>query len=256
MAKGKLGVDSSVPVNTEIEGKSLVQLATTVFNATPVFWGRYFTSVATAGDVEYRHLKENQILRQNNIRVLPIARQTKHVNSSQAQGIADAQANVKDLITTFGQDYLAAQGGTFFLFLDVEGTPSLSAAYFKGWVQTLESASFDLSDGPVQILPGVYGNHDDEPTWEAVATCADQDIVCQGAWVARWVHHACHDMDDWDDQMVLPKTELPCKVLVWQYSDECYGGNGFDCNQTNPSIDVDQELLSQLVLPPDIAGGV
>src|SRR5262249_32832702 len=155
--KGKLGVDSSVPVNTEIEGKSLVQLATTVFNATPTFWGRYFTSVATAGNVEYRHLKENQILRQNNIRVLPIARQTKHVNRSQAQGIVDAQANVKDLIATFGQDYLGSQGGRFFLFLDVEGTPSMSTEYFKGWAQTLASASDDLSDGQVQILPCVYG---------------------------------------------------------------------------------------------------
>lgn len=206
--------------------------------------------------MEYRHRKENLLLRQNNIKVLPIARQTTHVNKSQATGIADAQANVKDLIVTFGQDYLGSQGGKFSLFLDVEGTPSLSAAYFKGWAQTLSSASADLSAGQVQILPCVYGTHADEPTWEAVASCADQGIVCQGVWIARWVGQGCNDIQEWDDQLVLPKAELPCKVLVWQYSDECHGGNGFDCNQTNPSLDVDQELLSHLVLPPDATGVV
>ena len=39
------------------------------------------------------------------IRVLPIARRTKHVDGTQADGSADAQLNVEDLIKTFGASY-------------------------------------------------------------------------------------------------------------------------------------------------------
>jgi hypothetical protein len=70
----------------------------------PVFWDRYFTSVSTTGIVEYRHMRENPVLRAKNIRVLAIARQTKRVNGTGADGTADGQANAEDVITTFGKD--------------------------------------------------------------------------------------------------------------------------------------------------------
>jgi len=251
MAKGKPGADSSVLVTHQIQGKNLIQLAIALFGQTPALWGRYFTSASTSGSVEYRHLKENPILRQNKIRVLPIARQTKNVNGTQAQGAIDAEANSEDIIATFGQEYLASQGGKFMMFLDVEGSPSLSSAYFMGWAQTLTSHSAAITGDSVKILPCVYGTRSDEATWQAVANCADQDVVCCGAWIARWVDHACAGLEDWDDSKVNPDVELPCKVLVWQYSDECWGAGGFDCDQSNPNIDVDQELLSMLVLPPE-----
>ena len=101
MTKGMPGADSSTLVTSQIGGRNLIDLATEVFGTTPVLWGRYFTSVSTTGVVEYRHLKENQILRANNIRILPIARQTKNVNGTVADGSADATANVEDLIETF-----------------------------------------------------------------------------------------------------------------------------------------------------------
>ena len=69
MAQGSPGADSSTPVTTVIGGKTLIALAQDLYGSTPVFWGRYFTSVATTGVVEYRHLKENQILLDNDIRV-------------------------------------------------------------------------------------------------------------------------------------------------------------------------------------------
>ena len=47
-----------------------------------------------------------------------------------------------------------------------------------------------------------------------------------------------------------PHVQLPCKILLWQYSDDCHGGGGFDCDQTNPAIDLDQDLLSKCILPP------
>ena len=133
MANGKPGADSSVLVTHQIEGKTLVQLASELFGEPPVLWGRYFTSASTPGNTEYRHLKENQILRDSNIRVLPIARQTLHVGGNQAQGSADATKNVEDVILTFGAKYLASHGGKFFLVLDVEPNPSLSVSYYTGW---------------------------------------------------------------------------------------------------------------------------
>ena len=137
MAKGMPGADSSTLVTNQIGGRNLIELATTLFGTTPVVWGRYFTSVGTTGVVEYRHLRENQPLRANNIRVLPIARQTGNVNGTVADGGADATANAEDLIQTFGADYLSSQGGQVLMFLDVEGAPSLSAPYYRGWAATL-----------------------------------------------------------------------------------------------------------------------
>src|SRR5262245_45386197 len=104
MAKGKPGADSSVIVTNQIGGKDLIALATELYGEAPVFWGRYFTSTSTGGSVEYRHLKENQPLRDSSIRVLPIARQTKNVNGTQSDGSADAENNADDLLATFGAD--------------------------------------------------------------------------------------------------------------------------------------------------------
>jgi len=140
------------------------------------------------------------------------------------------------------------------MFLDVEGAPSLSVGYYTGWAQTLLSHSAHLTNGTVQILPCVYATQGDTTTRQAVKTAADQAVGSNGAWVARWTHHGCSRLYNWVDTVVQPQVTLPCKVMLWQYSDDCHGGNGFDCNQTNPSIDVDAELLPFLVLPPDMTG--
>src|SRR5215469_1066601 len=165
MAKGKPGADSSVIVTSHVMGTGLIDLAKQLYGETPVFWGRYFTSASTGGTVEYRHLKENKALRDNDIRVLPIARQTKNVAGSVADGSADAESNADDLITTFGADYLASLAGEFYMFLDVEGSPSLSREYYTGWAQTLAAHSASASGGKVKILPCVYGMRSDNATW-------------------------------------------------------------------------------------------
>src|SRR2546421_1741883 len=95
---GLPGADSSSPVSSD-----LVQQAQEIFNATPAFWGRYFTSVNTTGTVEYRHAQENPVLFKSNIRLLPIARQTTNVGGSSAAGAADATNNAQDFIVTFGK---------------------------------------------------------------------------------------------------------------------------------------------------------
>ena len=252
MSKGSPGADSSSPVNNQIAGKPLVQLAAELYGTMPVFWGRYFTSTSATGTVEYRHLKENQILRDNNIRVLPIARQTKRVNGAQSDGSADAEDNAEDVITTFGSDYLASIGGKFYVFLDVEGAPSLSQAYYTGWAQALIAHSRDFSDGKVTLLPCVYATRSDDSSWRAVAAGAAAGVPCGGAWIARWRRHGCTALLDWDDAIVKPDVDLPCEVLIWQYADDCHGGGGFDCDETNPALDLNNDLLDRLILPPTI----
>src|ERR1700746_2579400 len=98
MAKGSPGADSSVPVTSLIDGQGMVDQATGFFGSVPVFWGRYFTSVSATGMVEYRPMRETPVRRANNIRVLPIARQTKRVTETAADGTADGQANAEDVI--------------------------------------------------------------------------------------------------------------------------------------------------------------
>jgi hypothetical protein len=230
-------------------GKGLIDLAKELFGVTPVFWGRYFTSTSSGGNVEYRHLKENQALRDSNIRVLPIARQTRNVNGTQADGSSDAVSNVDDLIATFGADYLASLSGEFYMFLDVEGSPSLSQAYYTGWAQTLSAHSASTTAGKVTILPCVYGTQGDNPTWSAVSAAVSVGVQCKGAWIARWPASGCQPLPEWRSDLVTPSVAIPCPVLIWQYADDCHGGGGFDCSETNPTIDF-QDFLNHLILPP------
>jgi hypothetical protein len=253
MAKGKPGADSSVIVTSQVTGKTLIDLAITFYGENPVFWGRYFTSTSAGGTVEYRHLKENKALRDNNIRVLPIARQTKNVNGTQADGSRDAETNADDLITTFGPDYLASLSSEFYMFLDVEGNPSLSQAYYTGWSQTLIAHSASAMGGKAKILPCVYATQSDNATWSATKTAVAAGAQCSGAWIARWPVSGCQPLPDWKDDLVRPSVGIPFPVLIWQYADDCHGGGGFDCSETNPAIDL-QNFLNHLILPPDMTG--
>lgn len=252
MTKGRAGADSSSLVTYQIGGKTLVDLASETLGEMPVLWGRYFTSVTESGDVEYRHEQEGQLLLQNNVRVLPIARQTNRVAGTSADGAADAQANAEDVIQTFGADYLKSAGGSFLMFLDVEGTPSLSLSYYQGWAQTLSSYSQSYSNGAVKLLPCVYGTQADDTTWQAIATAASQGVPCNGVWIAHWISQGCQAVPDWSDAHVNPDIALPCQVLLWQYSDDCQGGDGYDCNTTDPNIDFNA-FINQLILPPPAA---
>ena len=128
------------------EAEASLDLATETFGETPSFWGRYFTSAATTGLVEYRQLKEGQLLRDRDIRVLPIARQTKRVAGTAAQGTADAKLNAKDVLLTFGGDYLKSLGGKFLMFLDVESTPPLALSYYKWLGEHVERLQPDLDE--------------------------------------------------------------------------------------------------------------
>src|SRR5258708_23899034 len=196
----------------------MVDVAAELLGQMPVLWGRYFTSVAASGLVEYRARRENQALRDRNIRVLPIARRTKHVDGTQGDGSADAQLNAEDLIKTFGASYLQSQGGKFLMFLDVEGTPSLSTDYYLGWARTLVDHSQSFSDGAVTIFPGVYATQGDDTTWRAVAEAGQRRVQSQGAWGARRRVRGRGPPLAWDPPIVLPRRQLPCEGPLLPYA--------------------------------------
>jgi hypothetical protein len=254
---GRPGVDSSSPVTTEKDDKTLPEIAKDLFGRYPSFWGRYFTSIHTPGNTEYRHLHENLILHDSGIRVLPIGRNTAAVGGSKNQGINDARMQVDDLLATFDSRYLAGQGGRFFLFLDVEFENPLSVSYYSGWATTVIELSRSRTRGAVEIRPCVYASQGDTPTWEAIATAEADGIPCDGAWVAHWLEagpnedtsKGCLALPEWDEEKVTPPVPLICPVLIWQYSSQCRGWNGFDCNQTNPNLNAG-DILRFLILPP------
>jgi hypothetical protein len=248
MAQGLPAADSSTPVTA-----SMVQSASALFGRTPAVWGRYFTKPTTSGTVEYRHAQENPVLAEYGIRLLPVARQTRDVAGSAAQGTSDAQGNVDDLFASFGADYLASLGSEFLMFLDVEGapssgSPSLGLDYWTGWAQTLGEHSRAASGGRVEVLPCAYARQGDDATWNVLTQASTQGIPCHGAWVARYYSGSC-TLADWDESIVAPAVPLPCDILLWQYAENCCNG-AIDCSQTNPNLDIDTLLLRRLILPP------
>ena len=255
MPAGKPCADSSAIVTKQIDGKNLIELAIEAFAEPPVLWGRYFTSTSTTTAAEYRHIKESEPLRDRGIRVLPIARQTTRVSGTVADGAADATTNAEDFILSFGVDALVAQGAQFLVFLDVEGSPPLSASYYIGWANTLAAHSRNFSNGRVTLLPCVYATQGDTKTWSAVNSAISQGAVCEGAWVARWRIRGKDNPADvrpleYDPQVVNPKVHLPFPILLWQYADDIFGGDGFDCSEINPNIDFTRLLVNRCVLPP------
>jgi hypothetical protein len=119
-----------------------------------------------------------------------------------------------------------------------------------GWAQTFVWHSAGFSNGKVNLLPCVYASQSDRDTWKAVADAAAAGTGCYGEWIARWRSHGCVLPPEWDDGLVNPDVGIPCRVLLWQYADDCNGGGGFDCDECNPSLDLRKDLLDRLILPP------
>jgi hypothetical protein len=233
-----IGVDSISTVTG-----ALIAQATHALGAPPAFWGRYFTSRQTTGAAEYRHKVEDGPLSSHGIRVLPIARQTNRVNGTEAEGEADGKANAEDIIATFREDYLAAQGGSFFVFLDVEGSDgsNLSADYYTGWVKGLAQAGT-----AVTFRPCIYGGPLDQVTWTSLRQAIANGATCDGLWLARWVSTA--EPVPW----VAPKpTPDPgVRVLAWQYSNPRNDGAQVDRDLINPELDARNDFLAFLIPPP------
>ena len=116
----------------------MIVVAKRQLGAVPQFWGRYFKGPGDQNPVRYQAQLEGPVLRTNNIRALPIAQQTNHVDGDGPLGSQDGLRNAAAIIASFGRTYLSAMRGIF-VFLDVEGPPmqSLHAEYYRGWSDAL-----------------------------------------------------------------------------------------------------------------------
>jgi hypothetical protein len=251
---GLPGADSSAEVVHKIGNRNLIQLAMDLFGTAPAFWGRYFKRPQDAGGTQYHPGREHAPLRRENIRVLPIARQTERVNGSQGAGAQDAEGNVEAIFAAFPMEYLRQLGSEFFVYLDIEGQPSnasLSVEYWVGWSAKLQAHSQQLSEGSVTLLPCVYCNFDPQ-TWRSLDYASHHGAPCSSAWVAHWVQNppSCLPLRPWHDPFVTPHPAPPCPVHVWQYAAECHGGDGIDLDMANPANTPD-DFISKLILPPE-----
>ena len=248
-----LGADTLVPVSQDVNGTNVIELVRQRFGALPLMWGRYFKRPDFPED--YQPALENALLASNNIRLLPVARQTARVAGTAGDGANDAVLNVDAFTKSLGIDYLAAIGGEMLMFLDVEGTspqnPNLSLDYWIGWATALAAHSRAVSGGRFAIVPGVYCRQNQAPTWTVIADAARLGYACSGAWVFRMRADACtNPIPNWDAPFNTPPVALPCPIMIWQFAIDCVFAGGVDFDMINPDPRVATALLNRLILPP------
>lgn len=250
MSRGRFAVDSLTFVDRTIEGRDLATVAAAHLKETPAFWGRYFKRPGFSRD--FSPIRESAILRRDGIRLLPIARQTTRVGGTVENGLEDGDRNVDAFLNAVGIDNLAAHHGELLMFLDVEGTgqdnPSLSLPYLIGWSNALSQRVAERSGERFTILPAVYARQKDDATWDAIAHAADLGHAPAGVWITRMRNGACDELPDWDPGFFMPSIALPCPVMAWQFALDCYKST-FDFSMVNPAPDVEEGLLSRLVIP-------
>lgn len=241
------GADTVVNVES-----TMIQEAAKLMGASPRFWGRYFQG--NTREAEYLHKLENKPLHDALIRVLPISRQTNKVGGTHLDGVELGTSHAKDVLDTFGEDYLASQGDGFYFFLDVEGVdeqPSLSKEFYKGWSEAVVQAS-----SKVKLLPSVYLNGSDQTTLRSLSTAMKEGAHCHGLWVARYDHQP--QISPWNREKVKFESPVPCKVLLRQYIGDVDPKTGqvnlkhgiYDFSQINPFLDNPELVLQRLILPP------
>jgi peptidoglycan hydrolase-like protein with peptidoglycan-binding domain len=236
---------------TNVEA-NMIPAAKQLMGTSPRFWGRYFQG--NSRDGEYLHNQEDKPLHNAGIRVLPISRQTNRVNGTQQDGMVLGTSHANDVLVTFGEDYLAAQGNSFYIFLDVEGVgsqPSLSKEFYQGWSKAVTQASIK-----VKLLPSVYLNGSDKTTLRNLSTAIKEASPCLGIWLARYVSNPL--IKPWNREGVKLNPAVPCKVLIHQYIGDVDPGTGkvnpsngvYDFNQINPFLDNPESVLQRMILPP------
>ena len=241
-----VGVDSLAEVSQVAVDTVKAQL-----NQLPLFWGRYFADNHWG---KYNPRQENPVLSRNNIKLLPIARNTNDVGGSKAIGVRNAKRMVENFFTDFPIDFVAKQGNEFLVFQDVEGgtDSTLSASYYEGWAETLEAESHARSGGAFSLKPCIYARSHDKKTWKNLITATKKkNVNCYGLWVARILSRGCTAVPDWEYFYSFLKpndSQVHFPIFAWQYMQEC---NGFDGTLLNPNIDVKSDFLDQLILPPN-----
>jgi hypothetical protein len=245
-----LGIDSIVP-------SSAALLATARSNdylsRLPQFWGRYFYApgqINSSGHPDTHYApSENALLRANNIRLLPVARQTANVTQPN-KAKTDAEKNAAAIFEVFSAQYLSGADPDVLVFLDVEQNTPLAAGYYKTWSDTIISEANRISIGRVRFHPAVYGSRGDATTWTALKQAMVDGAVCDGVWIARY-YYPTPVPKPWSDQLTTPTVALACPILAWQYwasPDHAPATANLDTNLASPAhADI---LIDRLIMPP------
>ena len=154
------GIDSLEPSSAAILTNAI---GPDFLGVKPDFWGQYLHNTGqrnSSGDVDPGHYsaRENAFLRQNGIRLMPIARQTSLFGGSRAFGAQHAQFNVDAIFEALSSTYLAAADPNVLVYLDIEQSHPVSKDYYSAWAETLIAYSQTQSAGKVTLLPAVYIN--------------------------------------------------------------------------------------------------
>jgi hypothetical protein len=216
-------------------------------------WGRYFKRPGFEQD--YQPAAENRVFNAHHIRLLPIARQTNRVAGTASDGATDAILNVDAFVKSLEMENLAAIGGEFLMFLDVEGTsdrnPNLSIDYWIGWSAALVAHSRRVSDRRFTIVPGIYCRQNQNVTWDAIVRGDALGFPCTGAWVFRSRTSACtKPIPSWDAPFNTPAVRLPCPIMIWQFAIDCLFEGGVDFDMVNPDPSIESALMNRLIIPP------
>jgi hypothetical protein len=221
----------------------------------PVLWGRYIYAPgqinSTGKHDSHYSAAENSFLRSNNIRLLPIARQTGNVGGDADTAIRDAKLNVEALFEAISPNYLAGADPNALVFLDVEESNALSAEYYLAWAQTIADHSSEKSSGHVRLRPAIYAGPTHAETWNALAKAVNQGSVCYGAWMARYFLHGSPIPPAWNDGFVTPTVKMDSPILAWQYwasPDHAPPELNFDTTLINAAHA--DALLDGLIMPP------
>lgn len=241
------GTDSLIKVDSD---EVVSRVASLLGGKKPKYWGRYFSGIDYTGTGEYFVDDENNILRKHGIRVLPVGRYTNRVGLGKSEGMQDGKNQAQDFVFSFGEDYLSTQeDGEYYIFLDVEPSPPLSAEYYQGWAEGVQNIS-----SKVKMLPCVYLNASDSVTSSALNDAIKSGAPCHGLWIA------CYDCFNqptlpqdigFNPNLAKPETSVNAPVLLWQYAGDIGPNTEFDFSISNPSTSSTQ-LLRRLILPQEV----
>jgi hypothetical protein len=234
-----VGLDQSMPASA-----ACLSVATTELGQAPTFWGRYFKGPGNADPAQYQAGQESPFLKQNNIKVLPIARQTPNVSvPDQNLGHSDGLQNAAAVIASFGATNLSGMPEVA-VFLDAEIDNPLSHIYYLGW-----SAGLIQGGAPnVNFLPCVYAHHNDKPTWSEVGTAMGQGATCGAAWIV-FMDSGTFPIGPWQPKFTSATMPPSVRVAITQrildFTDSQQRTYDFDL--VNPAHQ--DWLLPRLVLP-------
>jgi hypothetical protein len=222
--------------------------ATDKLGQKPVFWGRYFKTAADTSSGEYQAHLEANFFNGHNIKVLPVGRQTAHVNTPDRDlGHTDGLNNAAALIAGFGQDLLAAMPEVA-VFLDAEIDNPLNHVYFQGWSAGL----LEGGQGTVKFAPCVYGHHNDATTWGELHQAMAAGARCDATWIV-FMQSAEFPIGPWQPTFRGKNMADDIKVAIAQRILDLTDDDGrtYDFDLVNP--DLQEWLLPRLVLPAGIA---